>query len=169
MSRRGEEQRITSLAFYGVVLLVGYLAYRIVQPFLVEIGWAVVLAICLAPLRSRLAARLGPTRAALALTVLSLFLLNAGMAFVMSEHAVAAMTFPITVEIAQVLRLDRRRSNYARALFLALAWGTSIGGIATLLGGGRAPLAIGMLRETSGQSYTFLEWSIAAWPIATAI
>ncbi len=75
MSRRGEEQRITSLAFYGVVLLVGYLAYRIVQPFLVEIGWAVVLAICLAPLRSRLAARLGPTRAALALTVLSLFLL----------------------------------------------------------------------------------------------
>ena len=54
MSRRGEEQRITSLAFYGVVLLVGYLAYRIVQPFLVEIGWAVVLAICLAPLRSRL-------------------------------------------------------------------------------------------------------------------
>jgi predicted PurR-regulated permease PerM len=75
VGRRGEEQRITNLAFYGVVLLVGYLAYRIVQPFLVEIGWAVVLAICLAPLRSRLAARVGPTRAALVLTVLALFLL----------------------------------------------------------------------------------------------
>jgi predicted PurR-regulated permease PerM len=34
-----------------------------------------VLAICLAPLRSRLAARVGPTRAALILTVVSLFLL----------------------------------------------------------------------------------------------
>ena len=75
MGRRGEEQRITNLAFYGAVVLVGYLAYRIVQPFLVEIGWAVVLAICLAPLRSRLAARVGPTRAALILTVVSLFLL----------------------------------------------------------------------------------------------
>ena len=30
----------------------------------------------------------------------------------------------------------------------------TIGGIATLLGGGRAPLALGMLRESTGQSYT---------------
>jgi predicted PurR-regulated permease PerM len=76
VSRRNDApQRITNLAFYGMVLLIGYLAYRIVQPFLVEIGWAVVLAICLAPLRSRLAARVGPTRAALILTVVSLFLL----------------------------------------------------------------------------------------------
>src|SRR5439155_935240 len=53
--------------------------------------------------------------------LLSLYLMNAFMAFFMSEHAVAAMTFPITVEIARVLRLRPERSNYARALFLALA------------------------------------------------
>ena len=64
----------------------------------------------------------------------SLYLMNAFMAFFMSEHAVAAMTFPITVEIARVLRLPRGQSNYGRALFLAMAWGTQIGGIATLLG-----------------------------------
>jgi sodium-dependent dicarboxylate transporter 2/3/5 len=97
--------------------------------------------------------------------LLSLYLMNAFMAFFMSEHAVAAMTFPITVEIAAVLRLDRQRSNYARGLFLALAWGSSTGGIATLLGGGRAPLAIGMLHETTGQSYSFAEWTLAAWPL----
>src|SRR5439155_1008138 len=66
--------------------------------------------------------------------LLSLFLMNAFMAFFMSEHAVAAMTFPITVEIARVLRLQRGQSNYGRALFLAMAWGTQIGGIATLAG-----------------------------------
>src|SRR6185369_16091655 len=82
--------------------------------------------------------------------LLSLFLMNAFMAFFMSEHAVAAMTFPITVEIARVLRLQPQRSNYGRALFLAMAWWTQIGGIATLLGGGRAPLALGMLRESTG-------------------
>lgn len=101
--------------------------------------------------------------------LLSFFLMNAFMAFFMSEHAVAAMTFPITIEIARVLKLNRRTSNYARALFLALAWGSSIGGIATLLGGGRAPLAIGILRENTGQSYSFLEWTMAAWPIVLGL
>jgi solute carrier family 13 (sodium-dependent dicarboxylate transporter), member 2/3/5 len=103
--------------------------------------------------------------------LLSMFLLNALMSFFMSEHAVAAMTFPITVEIASVLRLDPRRSNYARALFLTLAWGTSIGGIATLLGGGRAPLALGMLREATGgaETYSFAEWTLAAWPIVAVL
>jgi len=99
----------------------------------------------------------------------SMYLMNALLSFFMSEHAVAAMTFPITLEIARVLRLDSRRSNYARALFLCLAWGTSIGGIATLLGGGRAPLAIGMLKETTGQSFSFLEWSVTAWPLVIVL
>jgi sodium-dependent dicarboxylate transporter 2/3/5 len=103
--------------------------------------------------------------------LLSLFLMNAFMSFFMSEHAVAAMTFPITVEIASVLRLKRLQSNYGSALFLAMAWGTQIGGIATLLGGGRAPLALGMLRDaTHGQEgFTFLQWTIAAWPIVAVL
>jgi sodium-dependent dicarboxylate transporter 2/3/5 len=99
----------------------------------------------------------------------SLFCMNALMSFFMSEHAVAAMTFPITLEIATVLRLRPRQSNYGRALFIAMAWGTQIGGIATLLGGGRAPLAIGMLRETTGQTFSFAEWSATAWPIVVVL
>ena len=101
--------------------------------------------------------------------LLSLFLMNAAMSFFMSEHAVAAMMFPIKLEIASVLRLQPRRSNYGRALFIAMAWGTQIGGIATLLGGGRAPLAIGMLRDASGESFTFVEWSLTAWPIVVVL
>jgi sodium-dependent dicarboxylate transporter 2/3/5 len=99
----------------------------------------------------------------------SIFLMNAFLSFFMSEHGVAAMTFPITLEIASVLRLRPRQSNYGKALFIAMAWGTQIGGIATLLGGGRAPLALGMLREASGQTFTFLEWSLTAWPIVVAL
>src|SRR6185369_4471209 len=101
--------------------------------------------------------------------LLSLFLMNALLSFFMSEHAVAAMTFPITLEIATVLQLRPRQSNYGRALFIAMAWGTQIGGIATLLGGGRAPLAIGMLREATGQGFSFLEWSMTAWPIVVVL
>jgi len=96
--------------------------------------------------------------------LLTIFLLNAIMAFFMSEHAVAAMNFPIIVEIATVLHLNPRRSNYGKALFLAMVWGTNIGGVATLLGGARAPLAIAMLRESTGKSFSFLQWSAAIWP-----
>jgi solute carrier family 13 (sodium-dependent dicarboxylate transporter), member 2/3/5 len=97
--------------------------------------------------------------------LLGIFLLNAVLSFFMSEHAVAAMNFPIIVEIVSVLRLRPHRSNYARALFLAMAWGTTIGGVATLLGGARAPLALGILREATGQSFSFTEWAVANLPI----
>jgi sodium-dependent dicarboxylate transporter 2/3/5 len=99
----------------------------------------------------------------------SVFLLNALMSFFMSEHAVAAMNFPIIMEMIRVLRLPRHQSNYARALLLAMAWGTTIGGIATLLGGARAPLALGMAREVSGQSFTFLEWALANLPVVAVM
>jgi sodium-dependent dicarboxylate transporter 2/3/5 len=99
----------------------------------------------------------------------TIFLLNAVMAFFMSEHAVAAMNFPIVTEIVSVLGLPQRRSNYARGLFLAMAWGTSIGGIATLLGGARAPLALGILRQQTNTSFSFLEWTLLALPLVAVL
>jgi sodium-dependent dicarboxylate transporter 2/3/5 len=96
----------------------------------------------------------------------AIYLLNGVMSFFMSEHAVAAMTFPIVVEIATALKLRTGRSNYGKSLFLALAWGTSIGGIATLLGGARAPLAVGMLREVTGRGFSFGEWALLNVPLA---
>jgi len=101
--------------------------------------------------------------------LVSVLLLNAAMSFVMSEHAVAAMNFPIIVEITAVLRLGPRRSNYGRALFLAMAWGSTIGGVATLLGGGRAPLALGILKEATGQTFSFVAWSAAILPLVAAL
>src|SRR5262245_26966520 len=70
-------ERVTQLLFYGALLLLAYLIYEIVEPFLVQLGWAAVLAICIRPLHARLAGRLGPTRAALASTLLVLVLIIA--------------------------------------------------------------------------------------------
>ena len=101
--------------------------------------------------------------------LVSVLLLNAVMSFFMSEHAVAAMNFPIIVEITSVLRLNPRRSRYGKALFLAMAWGSTIGGVATLLGGGRAPLALGILKEATGHTFGFVEWSIAILPLVIVL
>lgn len=133
---------------------------------------AFILAACL--MRSRLSTRValwmlhrfGQTPRKLLITVL---LLNAVMSCLMSEHAVAAMNFPIIAEIVTVLGLSPRRSKYAKALFLAMAWGTTIGGVATLLGGGRAPLALGILKEATGRSFGFVEWSAFILPLVLGL
>lgn len=104
-------------------------------------------------------ARFGRTPRRLALTV---FLLSAFLSFVMSEHAVAAMMFPVVSEIATALKLEKGYSSFGRLLFMAIAWGCIIGGIATFLGGARAPLAAGLLREATGRSFSFHEWTTAA-------
>jgi len=104
-------------------------------------------------------ARFGRTPTSLAVTV---FLLSAFLSFVLSEHAVAAMLFPVVSELATALNLEKGKSSFGRLLFMALAWGCIIGGIATFLGGARAPLAAGLLKEATGLHFSFLEWSTAA-------
>ncbi|MBI5892230.1 MAG: SLC13/DASS family transporter [Deltaproteobacteria bacterium] len=94
----------------------------------------------------------------------SIFLLAAVLSFFMSEHAVAAMLFPIVLEIAKGLNLKPGKSNYAKSLFLALAWGCVIGGVATFLGGARVPLAAGMLKEATGITIGFFEYTMVVFP-----
>lgn len=133
---------------------------------------AFILAACLmkSGLSTRLALmtlqRFGTTPRTL---LVSTLLLNAAMSFAMSEHAVAAMNFPIIVEVVAVLGLSPRRSRYGKALFLAMAWGSTIGGVATLLGGGRAPLALGILKEATDRSFGFVEWSVAILPLVLVL
>jgi sodium-dependent dicarboxylate transporter 2/3/5 len=88
------------------------------------------------------------------------------MSLWMPEHAVAAIMFPIVLEIASALKLRPGSSNYGKALFLGLAWGSVTGGVTTLLGGARNPLAIGILREEYGLTINFTQWLVAAFPIS---
>ena len=101
-----------------------------------------------------------PDRLVIGVTVSASFL-----ALWMPEHAVAAMIYPILVEIVDSLNL-KQGSNYAKRLFLGLAWGSVIGGVGTFLGGARVPLALSMLQdEHPGTRISFLWWMAAAMPI----
>jgi predicted PurR-regulated permease PerM len=59
-----ERERFTTLIFYGVVLLLGYLLFRVFQPFFGPLGWAAVLAICVHPWNEQLVSRYSRNRAA---------------------------------------------------------------------------------------------------------
>ena len=82
-----------------------------------------------------------------AMLVLGVLVTTFFLAFWMPAHAVTAMMFPIVLEIVESLRLKPKESKYAMMLFFGLAWGAIIGGIATFLGGARAPLALELLRD----------------------
>ena len=65
-----EQQRLNTVLFYAAVLLIGYLAFTILQPFLAPLAWAGVLALCAFPLHQRLARKMKPPAAALVSTLL---------------------------------------------------------------------------------------------------
>jgi predicted PurR-regulated permease PerM len=75
-----ERDRFARVLFYAVVLVIGYLAFQIVGPFLETLAWAGVFAMVLFPLQTRLAQRLKRPGAAAALTTLIAALLIVGPA-----------------------------------------------------------------------------------------
>jgi sodium-dependent dicarboxylate transporter 2/3/5 len=90
--------------------------------------------------------------------------MSAFLSFWMSEHAVAAMMFPIVLEVLDALKLPSMKSRYAKGLILSMVWGCIIGGVATFLGGARAPLAVGILLQNTGNRIGFFSWTLAALP-----
>jgi len=100
--------------------------------------------------------------------LLTMLLLPAGMACLMPEHAVAALFLPMVWEIVRSLGL-RPGNRYAQSLFFAMAWGAIIGGVVTLLGGARGPLALALSEELTGSTFSFLDWTLAAAPIAAGV
>lgn len=84
----------------------------------------------------------------------------------MSEHAVAAMMFPIVLEIVNALGLKKEESSLGKGMFFALAWGCIIGGTATVFGGGRVLLGVEILEKArNGASIGILEYSQLSFPM----
>src|SRR5262245_61376142 len=75
MTAVAARERVSTLLFYGTVLLLAYFLYLLFSPFFAPLAWAAILAsFFYAPYR-RLAARFGPTTAASMATVAVMILI----------------------------------------------------------------------------------------------
>lgn len=113
--------------------------------------------------------RFGRTARQLASAVL---LLGFGLSCLMPEHAVAAMMFPILVELMDALKSHRggeSMDQYGTKLFTAMVWGVVIGGVVTLLGGARNPLALSIMEEATGTRIDFIQWMSYSLPLALPV
>jgi sodium-dependent dicarboxylate transporter 2/3/5 len=99
-----------------------------------------------------------------------------------SNTAAAAMMVPVAIAVVSlVLRtktgkeLDPKQGvpanqpdarNFATALVLAIAYGASIGGVATLIGSPPNGIAAKFIQQTYGIEVTFLKWMSVGLPLA---
>jgi predicted PurR-regulated permease PerM len=100
---RHERERVRLLLFYTMVLLVGYLAFQVVAPFLAALAWASVFAMVLSPIATRLDRRVNNTVSATVMT------LTAGVLIV--GPAVLVLTILIR-EVTQIV-VEIQQSGYA--------------------------------------------------------
>jgi predicted PurR-regulated permease PerM len=88
-----ERQRVATMMFYGAVLLLSYLVFRLFEPFLRPLGWAAVLVIFFYPGHGRFERRWGRTAGAWISTFLVGFVLVVpaiAVGYVVASEAPAA-------------------------------------------------------------------------------
>lgn len=101
--------------------------------------------------------------------LVGIFITSGILSFFMPEHAVAAILFPVILEIAHNFKIRPKGSNISTYLFLSMAWGCVAGGVGTMLGGARAPLAAGLLFQSLDINISFIEWAKFSLPVSISI
>lgn len=103
------QDRLRIVLFYVIAVLLGYLAYRIFEPFLVPLIWAAVLVVVTYGAHRRLTPRFGPNTAALISTIAVTLILVVPMLFVLSSFVREA------VSAIQSVRLGFELGQYSWA------------------------------------------------------
>src|SRR2546422_9102650 len=103
MPQPREGEHLATVLFYGLVLLLAYLVYRVFEPFLVPLGWAIVLGVFFCPLDTRLEKRLGSTRAPTLSTL--------GVTLILIVPVLLLLTLFVRQGLEAALSLDRERSR----------------------------------------------------------
>lgn len=101
------------------------------------------------------------------------FVLCGVVSFVVGNTTVAAMFAPIAVAALMYSGFqnnqDRWNSKAASNILIAVAWGASVGGMATPLGGGQSVLTYGLLNKYLGYNIYFTDWSLRMIPISLCV
>ncbi len=92
--------------------------------------------------------------------------IGAFMSMWVTNMAAAAILLPVGASIINKAGLEEANgSNFGKALMISIAWGTTIGGLATPVGNGANIMAIGFLNQLANLEITFLSWMKVGLPI----
>ena len=81
------KDRFSQLLFYILLIVMGYLVYQVLSPFLAPLAWASVFAMMFQGVHSELSSRIGPNRSALVTTLMTAVLIVAPAVLLVSVLA----------------------------------------------------------------------------------
>ncbi len=97
--------------------------------------------------------------------LLGLLIAGALVGMWVTTLAAAAFLTPLALSIAGKEGLVRGESRFGKALFIAVVWGSLIGGVGSPAGSGANPLAIGFMQDTLGVDISFIDWMAFGVPL----
>ncbi len=110
-TEQSSQKRLGTALFYGIVVLLLYLAFLVFAPFLVPLAWAAVLVVVSYPVFDWLSRKWGTTRAAIACTAAVTLILIVPVLFVMvafvKQGVSAVQEFQFQAAIGSYTRLDK--------------------------------------------------------------
>ncbi len=99
--------------------------------------------------------------------ILFIFIFLAGfLTWFIPDPAVAAIFVPMVLKTLEWMKVDANRSNFGKALLIGTASAAATGAVATPVGAVANMLAVHYLYEFFGVRFSFLDWTIAAAPLA---
>ena len=102
------------------------------------------------------------------------FLLASGvLSMWVSNTATAAMMVPIAMAVLSLVRakkaggpIDQEEENFSVAMLLAVAYGASIGGMATIIGSPPNGIFVRFVQQTYGVDVSIVQWMKVGMPVA---
>jgi sodium-dependent dicarboxylate transporter 2/3/5 len=100
------------------------------------------------------------------------FMLSTGfLSMWISNTATAMMMLPIGLAIVSVTASEQNPYfiNFRKSLMLAIAYASSIGGVATLIGTPPNLVFAGVMKDMFHQDFTFSQWFVYGFPLAVIL
>ncbi len=107
------------------------------------------------------------SRGRLYVLILALMLITGALSMWVLNTATTAVLIPVAISIAQQVRSEEHANKVLQVLILGIAYGASIGAMATPLGGAEIAISVGLLSDV--QPFGFLEWMKYGLPLAIII
>ncbi|WP_422106294.1 SLC13 family permease [Winogradskyella sp.] len=99
--------------------------------------------------------------------ILGFMIATAFLSMWISNTATAVMVLPIGLSVISQLNIEGiSHAKMSRSLMLAIAYGCSVGGIATLIGTPTNPIFAGYIEQNFGVTITFTQWMSVGLPFS---
>ncbi len=92
--------------------------------------------------------------------------ISAFLSMWISNTATTAMMLPIALMVLRELKQAPGKSQFGTALMLGIAWASSIGGLATIIGSPPNGIVVGILRDRGVAEIDFVSWMRIGFPIS---